>query len=282
MSSFTRTLVIKHTSVKPSPSYKDHRVYAGAAGWAGHNVSVQRRSERQPSYVCPDTSGDKQGKESRVPELVRFARECPVSWTSKVTTDKLNPVLWSWAYVSELLATRTGHAPALQDGELEARLQHFLSVLEVVLQTTNQSDFSSDAWKVARLYHVKVQQKIDSGDYSWLQMLQQWGSATLPHELMAARAEVQPVVKAAPAGRGGGNGNGSKPKEKGKKYEEDENKPCGYWNNSETKGKCKWELEHDGKSCNRLHVCSWCKAKDLKPMTHQKRFCRRRIEEEGE
>jgi hypothetical protein len=96
--------------------------------------------------------------ESRVPELVRCARECPVSWTSKVTTDKLNPVLWSWAYVSELLATRTGHAPVLQDGELEARLQHFLSVLEVVLQTTTQTDFSSDAWRVAQLYHVKVQQ----------------------------------------------------------------------------------------------------------------------------
>jgi hypothetical protein len=78
----------------------------------------------------------------------------------------------------------------LADGELEARLQHFLSVLEIVLQTTTQSDFSSEAWKVARLYHVKVQQKIDSGVYSWIQNLQQWGSATLPHELMAARAEV--------------------------------------------------------------------------------------------
>jgi hypothetical protein len=153
--------------VSPSPRYKDHRVLpstSGVAGRTGHRHSQLRRDERQPTYVCPDNT-DKQGKESNVPELVQYARDCPVSWTTKVTTDKLNPILWSWAYISHLLATRTGHAPELQDGELEARLQHFLSVLEITLQTTNQSDFSSDAWNVARLYHVKVQQMVDNGDY---------------------------------------------------------------------------------------------------------------------
>ena len=73
-----------------------------------------------------------------------------MSWTSKVTSEKMNPVLWSWAYVSQLLSTRTGQAPALEDGELEARLQHLLSVLEITLQTTGQTDFPSDAWKVVK------------------------------------------------------------------------------------------------------------------------------------
>ena len=51
---------------------------------------------------------------------------------------------------------------------------------------------------------------------------------------------------------------------------------------SEVRGKCKWEVEHEGKACNRAYVCSWCKAKDLKPLNHQKRFCRRRAgAEEG-
>ena len=232
--------------------------------------------------MCPDAAVDKQGKESNVPELVRHARDCPVSWTSKVTTDKLNPILWSYGYVSELLATRTGHAPALQDGELEARLQHFMSVLEVVLQTTTQADFASDAWKVARLYHVKVQHKIDSGDYSWVQLLQQWGPATLPHELMAAKAEIQSKPKVPPSTNGVGNGGSKSGDKTGKKDDDKKNYPCNSWNNSETRGKCRWETEHDGETCNRLHACSWCKAKNLKPLTHQKRFCRKRIEEEGE
>ena len=44
--------------------------------------------------------------------------------------------------MSQLLASRIGQAPAFEDGELEARLQHFLSVLEVTLQATVQSDFA--------------------------------------------------------------------------------------------------------------------------------------------
>ena len=262
-----------------SPSYRDHRVHS--AGWTGQGQSQTRRGERQPSYVCPDAHGDKEGKETRVPQLVKYARECPVSWTSKVTTDKLNPILWSWAYVAELLATRTGHAPVLPEGEMEARLQHFLSVLEVLLQTTIQTDFLSDAWKVARLYHVKVQQKIDSGDNSWVQMLQQWGSATLPHELMAAKAEVQFKPKGTNVGLGNGGTKGDSIKG-GKKDPEKKLMLCSGWNNCETRGKCRWETDHEGESCNRVHACSWCKSKDLKPLTHQKRFCRRRIEEEGE
>lgn len=145
-----------------------------------------------PSFVSSDP--EKQGKDTKVPTLINYARECPVSWTNKVTTSSLNPVLFSWAYIAELLATSTGQAPSLQDGELEARLQHFLSVLEVTLQTTTQADFSAESWKVARLYHQKVQDQVDTGTYTWLELSQQWGTATLPQELMAANAELAPKV----------------------------------------------------------------------------------------
>ena len=144
-----------------TPVYRDHRV----THLRGVKV-LARKEERQPSFVSSDP--EKQGKDSRIPSLIQYARDCPVSWTSKVTTSNLNPILFSWAYIAELLATRTGQSPSLHDGELEARLQHFLSVIEVTLQTTTQSDFSSDSWKVARLYHEKVQDKVDTGTYSWL------------------------------------------------------------------------------------------------------------------
>ena len=252
----------------------------------GRTAGRTHREERQPSYVCPETDSEKKGKESKLPELVNYARDCPVSWTSKVTSDKLNPILWSWAYMSQLLATRTGQAPALGDGELEARVQHFLSVLEIILQTTTMSDFPSEAWKVARLYHVKVQQKIDTGDYSWLQLQQQWGAATLPHELMAARAEIPVVVKTkrtddTNTGRGGGAAARST---KGNKIDDEEKRKqvCYSWNICEVRGKCKWEMDHEGETCIRMHVCSWCKSKNLKPLTHQKSFCRKRMEGEAE
>ena len=163
--------------------YKDHR----AAPTRG-SMGTVRREERQPSFVSSDH--DKQGKETKLPALVQYARDCPVSWTGKVTSSGLNPLLFSWAFIAELLATRIGQAPSLQEGELEARLQHFLSVIEVTPQTTSQSDFASDSWKVARLYHQKVQDKVDAGVYSWLDLSKQWGTATLPHELMAANAEL--------------------------------------------------------------------------------------------
>ena len=256
------------TPVGQTPSnhlYKDHRITHSI----GQKVPV-RKEERQPTFVSGDP--ERQGKESRVPTLIQFARDCPVSWTSKVTTSSLNPLLFSWAYIAELLATRTGHAPSLKEGELEARLQHFLSVLEVTLQTTTQSDFASESWKVARLYNQKVQDKIDSGVYTWLDLSQQWGTATLPHELMAANAELAPRIT-------------KKTREKSPpKKIEDERKPgiCYSWNNSDTRGKCKWELDNDGKKCNRQHICSWCKSELNKTHMHQKTFCKQRLEKEDE
>ena len=205
---------------------------------------------------------DKQGKESRLPSLVQYARDCPVSWTGKVTSSSLNPLLFSWAYVSELLAARTGQAPSLKDGELEARLQHFLSVLEVTLQTTTLTDFASDSWKVSRLYHQKVQDKIDVGVYSWIELSEQWGTATLPHELMAANAELTPRVLKRKSER-------SPRRRVEPDLKPDDKRPCFSWNNCDTRGKCKWEVEHDDRKCRMIHVCSWCKLEYNQNNFHQ-------------
>jgi hypothetical protein len=254
---------IVHSASTPAPTmYKDHRVSTSR----GAKTQI-RKEERQPSFVSGDQ--DKQGKDSRIPSLVQFARDCPVSWTSKVTTSGLNPLLFSWAYIAELLATRTGQLPSLQEGELEARLQHFLSVLEVTLQTTSQTDFASESWKVARLYHQKVQDKIDSGVYTWLDLSQQWGTATLPHELMAANAESAPRNKR--------KTERSSPVKK--KEEEKRQGLCYSWNSCEVKGKCKFEVENEGKKCNRQHYCSWCKSEKDQIHFHQKFFCKKKEKE---
>ena len=63
---------------------------------------------RMPTFLPAEN--ERQGKENKVPDLLNWARDCPVSWTNKISMDKLNVVLFSWSYVSELLAARTGRA----------------------------------------------------------------------------------------------------------------------------------------------------------------------------
>mgnify|MGYP007022923597 CR=1 FL=1 len=77
----------------------------------------------------------------------------------------------------------------MQHGELEARLKHFLNVLEIALQPSSSSEFDTHAWRVARLYAEKFQQKVERGD-TWLGFEARYGSDSQPHELMAAEREL--------------------------------------------------------------------------------------------
>ena len=227
--------------------------------------------ERHPGFITGES--EKQGRDSKVPDLVQWARNCPVNWTTKVTSDKINAVLWAWAFVSELLATRTGQAPNLPPGELEARLQHFCHVLEITLQSSSQSDFCGDAWMIGRLYDQKVQQKVDSNQFSWVQLSAMNHGASHPHELMAAHQELTKKPKREQTNLGDGKG-GTKTKPKRK---------CHTWNRSEVKGKCTWEVENAPDKCmfSDSHECSYCKYKNLTPVNHQRHFCKKRLEQEG-
>ena len=46
------------------------------------------KDDRMPSFL--QTDSEKQGKVSQIPELVQYARDCPVHWTSKITTQNIN------------------------------------------------------------------------------------------------------------------------------------------------------------------------------------------------
>ena len=229
------------------------------------------KGERHPGFVHGDS--EKQGRDSKVPDLVQWARNCPVNWTTKVTSDKINAVLWAWAFISELLATRTGQAPNLQPGELEARLQHFCHVLEITLQSSSQSEFCGDAWMIGRLYDQKVQQKVDCNQFSWVQLSAMNHGASHPHELMAAHQELTKKPKREAQNQGDSRG-GTKLKSKLK---------CLTWNRSEVRGKCTWEVENAPNKCkfSLSHECSYCKSKSLTPVNHQRHFCQKRLEVDG-
>ena len=262
-----------------TPAYRDHRLGATSP------LPVVRRGTRTPAAAAPPRQGDrlpgivpldseKQGKDIKIPDRVQWARNCPVDWTSKASQSNLNVVLWGWAYVAELLATRTGMAPNLENGELESRLQHFCNVLEITMQSSTLTDFGGDAWAVARLYDRKVQQKVDSKLFSWVQLTEMNHGASLPHELIAATQE---LAKKPKAPKKSDYGDGKKDGSRGKP-----SKKCPTWNTSETKGKCDWEVENAPDKCLNLHECSWCKSKGFTPRFHQRSFCRKRMaEEEG-
>ena len=227
--------------------------------------SVTTQNERMPAFVVP--AEDKQGK-NNTPAIVQYARSCPVAWTSKVTSDKLNMGLWCWGYVAELLASRTGQTPSLQPGELEARMQHFLNVLEIALQPSNPAEFDGHSWRVARLYAEKVQHKIDRGE-TWLNFESRYGADSQPHELMAAKEEVRPVRKPKDPIK-------EDPKGKPKDDKKGTKRTCTTWNASSVEGKCDFEVQYD-RACDRRHECSWCKEKGHRSLHHQRSFCRHRI-----
>ena len=172
-------------------------------------------------------------------------------------------------------------APNLEKGELEARLQHICHVLEITMQTSSLNDFGGESWAVARLYDRKVQQKVDTGLFSWVQLADMNHGASLPHELIAATQELAKKPKSFGDGKTGdgktGNGKGGKgaitdkPKSSLK---------CFSWNKCETRGKCGFEVENAPAKCNRVHECTWCKSRQLTPLDHQRSFCRKRLEEE--
>ena len=265
------------------PYYKDHRVESSSP------VPLVKRGQRTPVAAglppCSDRlpgivpiDPEKQGRDNKLPDRVQWARNCPVNWTNKVTSANMNVVLWAWSSIAELLATRSGMAPNLEPGELEARLQHFCHVLEITLQTSVQSDFCGDAWAVAHLYDRKVQQKVDSKMFTWVQLSTMNHGASMPHELIAATQELakkpKEVVKGNEGRRLQGNGKGNGGKKEKATWK------CPTWNRSETRGKCNWEVENAPSKCQGVHECNWCKSKSFTPVDHQRFFCQKRLAEE--
>jgi hypothetical protein len=191
-------------------------------------------------------------------DLIKRAKSCPVAWTANVTHEQLNPIIWSWAYIAELMASRSGQAPELPVGELEAKLQHFLNVMDITLQTSTKGDYMGDSWKVGRLYHNKVQAKIDQGKTSWCRILDRWENLTLPHELMAAQQELTASAFEVSSKDG-------------------KTLRCSTWNTWETEGFCQWECENAGQECSFIHECTYCKSRKFQPVDHQLILCQERI-----
>ena len=84
-------------------------------------------------------------------------------WADKLNAESMNIVVWMWAYIAEILTSLQGQGQEIQHGDLVAKLQHALCVLQVCASHSERTDFDHQAWKIARLYAKKVQSQLDNG-----------------------------------------------------------------------------------------------------------------------
>ena len=239
-----------------------------STGFDHHNR--QHQSDRVPGIVSLE---DRQGKsdDKKTTTIADWAKNCPVAYAEKIKYEDINLPLWTWACVSEILASRTGLAPSMQSGELDARLQHLLCVLQVALVNSEKTDFNTKGWSIASTYAKRVQQKLDRGLEDWCDF-KRFGHDPHPSEMFSAQTEV----------------NKKNPARQLRKREDDKpsygNRPsyvsdkmCPTWNSCESDRKCQFMVDNpNGAKCNRRHECSYCQEKGLGPNHHQRRLCRKR------
>jgi hypothetical protein len=250
--------------------FTDHRLESETPG-TGYRHGMRspsrtrtRKSDRVPGIIPLDTKEGRSDDKKAV-TIVDWARNCPVTYAEKVKFEEMNLPLWVWAFVSEILSSRTGLSPDMPHGELEARLQHLLCVLQVALVNSEKNDFTSKGWSIAGIYAKRVQQKLDRGLESW-DDFHRFGYDPHPSEMISAKTEADkkvPIVKK----RDGDKQTGNK----------DKKVMCTTWNNSEVEGKCKYLADNPSASrCYRRHDCSYCIEKGYGTFMHQRRFCKKK------
>ena len=257
------------TSCQYSSKHVDHRTVTATP------EPVHKRGVRSPSPSCHRQHQgervpgivplqDKEGKlvDQKTPTIIDWAKNCPVAYAEKIKYDEMNLPIFVWAYVYEILSSRTGLTPNMPRGDLEARLQHLLCVLQVALVNSEKADFNTKGWSIASVYAKRVQQKLDRGLETWGDF-KRFGHDPHPSEMFTAKTEVEKRVPV-------------------KKIREDRQtgtarKMCTTWNDCPVERKCQYLVDNPSATkCNRSHDCSYCLEKGHGTYHHQRRFCKRR------
>ena len=250
-------------SVSAMPGLVDHRVVSVTPA-SGHNQGRRsppvRKTQAQDRFPGIYPLNEKQGNidDKKSPTIIDWARNCPVTYAEKLKYEEINLPVYVWACVSEILSSRTGLTPDMPQGELEARLQHLLCVLQVALIHSEKTDYNSTGWNIASIYAKRIQQKLDRGLDSW-EGFARFGHDPHPSEMFAAKTEAD----------------SKQPKKKKEEVKlKSEKKMCTTWNNCEVERKCQYLVDNPTATrCFRRHECSYCIEKNLGNFHHQRRFC---------
>ena len=247
---------VDHRTIRESPETGHRR------GLRSPSFSRHHDSERVPGIV-PLQEKDGKSDDKKTPTITDWAKNCPVAYAEKIKYEDMNLPIWLWAYVSEILSSRIGLSPDMPKGELEARLQHLLCVLQVALVHSEKTDFNSKGWSIASIYAKRVQQKLDRGLETW-DDFKRFGHDPHPSEMFTAKTEVDkkvPPRKTREEERPAGSGK----------------RQCSTWNNCQVERKCQYLVDNPSATkCNRRHDCSYCQEKGYGTFNHQRHFCKKR------
>ena len=214
-------------------------------------------------------SSTKQGKqlEKEVPRVLAvsdWAKMCPTKSASSVTVKNMNLPMYLWGRLGELRAANAGICGTLPADELEARLRHIQTVLQVCMQNTVPSDFTNYGWELARCYDQQIQATMDSGLATWVGFDKEFPRTAHPAFMMEADREIpRPVNKKEARKQEDGEGTGQKAK-----------KICPVFNTCKQRKKCQNEVDKpDAGRCKMKHECSHCKKEHGKSVFHQVWCC---------
>ena len=237
---------------------------ASAHGLAQYPVPLPQQLRQGPS------AASKQGKQSDsgVPKVLTvsdWAKMCPTKNASSVTMKNMNLPMYLWGRLGELRAANAGICGSLPADELEARLRHVQTVLQICMQNSIPSDFSNYGWELARCYDHQIQSTMDSGLATWVGFDKEFPRTAHPAFLMEADREVLKPVK----------------KTEYKKVQEGETasttkakKICPVFNTCKQRKKCQNEVDNpDSGRCKMKHECSHCKKEHNKSVFHQVWWC---------
>ena len=188
-----------------------------------------------------------------------YSRFCQVDYSEKVKADNANLVMYCYGFIRQILLARHGHVANMSDSEINGRLQHLLHLLELTAMFSSNSDYSSFAWHRARNYSSRIFNDLDNGNTTWASI----GSKLDPTSMMQAIEAVPREFK--------------KREEKKKGEDAATTPPCPKWNSCDVPGKCSYEVDNPGKTCNRPHICSHCFTKFGHTKTnHKESSCRKK------
>ena len=246
-------------------SYTDH-MSSSSTPQTGHRSGVRSPRDGRPNLqervpgIIPLEEREGKSDDKRLPTILDWVKNCPVTYAEKLKYEEMNLPLWVWGYVFEILSSRTGLSPDMPRGELEARLQHLLCVLQVTLIHSEKSEFCSTGWSIASIYAKRIQQKLDRKLDTW-DSFGRFGHDPHPSEMFAAKTEADtkaPAKKKGEADRKSGR----------------ERRMCPTWNNCETQRKCQYLVDNPtATKCLFRHECSYCIENNHGQQNHQRRFC---------
>ena len=228
-----------------------------------------KQQQSQPKQQQPQHSQltGLQGMSQVRPVHVRpteYSRYCQVDYSDKIKPENANLVMFCYGYIGQILASRQGHIARMSESELDGRLQHLLHLLELTAMFSSNADYSAYSWHRARNYNARIFSDLDHGNISWPDITNKMDPTSMMQAIEAIPKEVK-----------------EKKKEERKPLTQktEDGPPCSRWNSCDVSGKCSYEVENPGKTCNRPHICSYCFSKFGHTKTnHKESACRKKEE----